>query len=113
MDDETDMNTLKDINAIVLIGKTLASILATVDEAFGDEVDYGQIVKVYTNHWIADDGERRYSPQPFVKEVGKKTICGAPDPDPILVGIKGGQAYLLATFDMTPLERQRVAEFGQ
>lgn len=53
--------------------------LATVDEAFGDEVDYGQIVKVYTNHWIGNDGERRYSPQPFVKEVGKKAICGAPD----------------------------------
>lgn len=33
------------------------------------------------------------------------------DYDPILVGMKGGRAYLLATFDLTPLERSVSTEF--
>lgn len=52
---------------------------STIEEAFGTDIDYGQIVKVYSNHWINPSGERKYSPQPFVKEVGRKKVSGNPD----------------------------------
>ena len=49
--------------------------LLAMDAAFGDEVDYSQLVKIYGP---TPGGERRYSPAQFVKAV--KTCCtGNPD----------------------------------
>lgn len=52
--------------------------LTTVEEAFGSEVDYGQIVKIYGG--VDMEGSRRYSPPP-VTAISKKVICGEPDLD--------------------------------
>jgi IS1 family transposase len=50
--------------------------LDAMDAAFGDEVDYSQLVKIYRP---APEGRHRYSPPEFVKAV--KTCCtGNPDP---------------------------------
>lgn len=49
--------------------------LEAMDAAFGDEVDYSQLVKIYGP---APEGKRRYSPPQFIKSV--KTCCtGNPD----------------------------------
>lgn len=49
--------------------------LEAMDAAFGDEVDYSQLVKIYGP---APEGKRRYSPPQFIKSV--KTCCtGSPD----------------------------------
>lgn len=66
-------------NRIQLSTDGMNQYLNTVDEAFGDQVDYGQIVKVYTNNFLNKEGERRYSPVPFVCEVKTKVVAGAPD----------------------------------
>jgi len=49
--------------------------LSTVDEAFGNEVDYGQIVKVYGG--VETEGQRRYSPPP-ITGINRKVISGNP-----------------------------------
>lgn len=53
--------------------------LATIEDAFGADVDHGQIIKVYGSE--AEDVEtyRRYSP-PHVTAVRRKAITGDPDP---------------------------------
>ena len=48
-----------------------------VEEAFGGEVDYGQIVKVYKNPDAAE-GQRRYSPG-YVSSVTRAVLSGAPE----------------------------------
>ncbi|HWA24498.1 MAG TPA: IS1 family transposase [Lacunisphaera sp.] len=64
-------------NRIQLSSDGMNQYLNTVEDAFGDAVDYGQIVKVYGG---ADDVEqqRRYSPPP-VTAVTKKAVSGSPD----------------------------------
>lgn len=64
-------------NRIQLSSDGMNQYLNTVEDAFGTDVDYGQIVKVYGG---TDDieSQRRYSPPP-VTAVTKKTICGEPD----------------------------------
>ena len=52
--------------------------LNTVEDAFGSEIDYGQVVKIYGG---ADmDNQRRYSPPP-VTAISKKAVFGEPDLD--------------------------------
>lgn len=48
-----------------------------IEQAFGSEVDYGQIVKVYAGE-PGPDTARRYSPG-IVVDVRKAVITGAPD----------------------------------
>lgn len=48
---------------------------AAIEEAFGDDVDYGQIVKVYGGQ--DGEGSRRYSPPP-ITAVKKKAVIGDP-----------------------------------
>lgn len=64
-------------NRIQLSSDGMNQYLNTVEEAFGTDVDYGQIVKIYGG---ADDidGKRRYSPPP-VTAISKKAISGEPD----------------------------------
>jgi IS1 family transposase len=52
-----------------------------IEWAFGSEVDYGQIVKVYEGE-PGPTAARRYSPG-WVVDVRRATIAGAPDPEKI------------------------------
>jgi IS1 family transposase len=70
-------------NRIQLSTDGMNQYLATVDESFGTDVDYGQIVKVFASE--AEDGGsnvRRYSP-PVVTGIRKTVVNG--DPDPTLI----------------------------
>ncbi len=49
--------------------------------AFGADIDYAQLIKVY-GHDSATEAERRYSP-PACKKIVVKPIQGDPDPDHI------------------------------
>jgi IS1 family transposase len=53
----------------------LVCYLTAVDEAFGADVDYGQLVKVYGHN---PDSERRYSPSRFIT-AEKRLVSGSPD----------------------------------
>ena len=57
----------------------LNSYIAACETAFGNDVDYGQIVKFYETE---SAGSGRYSP-PRVVATDKTIICGHPDPDMI------------------------------
>lgn len=52
----------------------------TIEEEFGTEVDYGQVVKVMSGPQFTP--ERKYS-QPYVVGITKKTVFGEPDEDTI------------------------------
>lgn len=54
----------------------LVCYLTPVEEAFGADVDYGQLVTVYGHN---PDSERRYSPSRFIT-AEKRQISGSPDP---------------------------------
>jgi IS1 family transposase len=53
----------------------LVCYLTAVEEAFGADVDYGQLVKVYGHN---PDSDRRYSPSRFIT-AEKRQISGSPD----------------------------------
>ncbi|MGI8998209.1 MAG: IS1 family transposase [Candidatus Limnocylindria bacterium] len=58
------------------------SYLTAIEDAFGSDVDYGQMLKEYGT-MPSEDGSptaRRYSPN-TVTSVERKTISGSPDPD--------------------------------
>lgn len=63
-------------NRIQLSSDGMNQYLNTVEDAFGDQVDYGQIVKVYGG--VDTEGTRRYSPPP-VTAIRKTVISGEPD----------------------------------
>lgn len=63
-------------NRIQLSSDGMNQYLNTVEDAFGDNVDYGQIVKVYGG--VETEGQRRYSPPPVIG-VKKKAISGEPN----------------------------------
>ncbi len=54
----------------------LSAYVAAIEQAFGGDVDYGQIVKTYGPQEV--NGVRRYSPPEFVS-CEKKRINGSPD----------------------------------
>jgi len=49
--------------------------LSTVDDAFGTNVDFAQLIKIYGKN---PDGEKRYSPSNFIESI-TKSIQGNPD----------------------------------
>ena len=51
------------------------SYLEAVEEVFGSEIDYVQLIKIYGK---SEDDEIRYSPSECI-EIKKKLICGKPD----------------------------------
>jgi len=53
----------------------LVCYLTAVEEAFGADVDYGQLVKVYGTN---PDSERRYSPSRFIT-AERRMVSGSPD----------------------------------
>jgi len=64
-------------NRVQISSDALAHYVDAVDAAFGDDVDYGRIVKSYEAKPI---GPGRYSP-PKVASVSKKSLMGNPDID--------------------------------
>jgi IS1 family transposase len=68
-------------NRIQLSSDGMTQYLAGVEDAFGTDVDYGQIVKVYGGDPSIDiDASRRYSPPP-VTAIRKTIVCGVPNED--------------------------------
>jgi len=63
----------------------LRAYLETVESAFGADVDFAQLVKLYGNEMLATP-EVRYSP-PVCTGTRRKVICGAPDPEHISTSI--------------------------
>jgi IS1 family transposase len=57
---------------------SLRAYQGAIDRAFGSEVDYGTVVKVYSSAQL--DEQRRYSP-PEVVSVEKNAVLGSPDAD--------------------------------
>jgi hypothetical protein len=62
-------------NRVQLTSGGHSAYLGAVEEAFGDDVDYAQLVKTYGP---APDGERRYSPSTFVS-ARKFRVVGKPE----------------------------------
>ena len=56
----------------------LAAYVDAIEQAFGGEVDYAQIIKTYGHEEVSDN--RRYSAPEFVSSE-KKVIAGHPDVD--------------------------------
>lgn len=56
----------------------LKSYVAAMDKAFGMEVDYAQIIKIYRNDQVDN---RRYSPPVGVRSSHKLIYTGNPEPD--------------------------------
>jgi IS1 family transposase len=64
------------VNRIQLTSDGHAAYLRAVEDAFGDDVDYAMLVKIYGG---GGDNERRYSPAQCLGAV-PTTITGSPDP---------------------------------
>lgn len=64
-------------NRIQLTSDGLAVYLQAVERAFGADVDYAQLVKIYGN---ASEGQKRYSPADCLG-CEQKVIVGCPDPE--------------------------------
>ena len=67
-------------NRVQLSSDALAAYVEAIEQAFGADVDYGQVVKVYEAEPI---GPGRYSP-PRVVSAERTVITGSPDPRPHL-----------------------------
>ena len=63
-------------NRVQLTSDGLKAYLEAVEGAFGGDVDYAQLVKIYGD---AKDGEKRYSP-PTCVGARKRRVEGRPDP---------------------------------
>jgi len=66
-------------NQVQISTDALHGYVEAVEQAFGTEVDYGQIVKVYT-HDAAQHPERKYSAPRFASAI-RRPIVGTPDMD--------------------------------
>lgn len=65
-------------NRIQLSTDGMNSYLTTVEEAFGSEIDYGQVVKKFDGNGEDVNEHRKYSPK-AVTDISKKAILGKPD----------------------------------
>lgn len=66
-------------NRVQLTSDGLKCYLSAVKSAFGNDIDYAMLIKIYGN---AEDGHKRYSPAVCIDCV-RNTIKGNPDPDHI------------------------------
>jgi hypothetical protein len=62
---------------VQLTSDAFKSYLAAVGDTFGDDIDYGQLVKLYGP---SPEGERRYSP-PVCVGARKRNVTGNPAPE--------------------------------
>jgi len=65
-------------NRVQLTSDGYKSYLEAVDDAFGGDIDYAQLVKHYGNPDGEAQGQKRYSPSRFVS-AEKRGVCGDPD----------------------------------
>jgi IS1 family transposase len=65
-------------NQVQISSDGMNQYLATIEDAFGADANYGQIVKIYGNDPEGNANSRRYSPPP-VTAVRKTVISGNPD----------------------------------
>jgi IS1 family transposase len=75
------MNDVADrlANRVQLTTDGLRAYLDAVDTAFGNDIDYAQLIKIYNNDRTSSG---KYSP-PEVVGIEKETVCGAPEPKKI------------------------------
>ena len=75
------LNDLSDrlANRVQLSSDALAAYVEATEQAFGADIDYGQVVKAYEAEPI---GPGRYSP-PRVVSAERSVVAGSPDPDHI------------------------------
>jgi IS1 family transposase len=66
-------------NRVQISSDALRSYVDAIDEVFGSEVDFGQIVKTY-EHDHSQHPEHKYSAPKFVA-VDKRSVVGSPDMD--------------------------------
>lgn len=66
-------------NRVQLTSDGLANYLVAVDNAFGDDVDYAQLVKIYGEPRFGSGNERRYSPGECCG-TRKRRVTGSPNP---------------------------------
>ena len=67
-------------NRVQLTSDGLKAYLTAVKSAFGDDIDFAQLVKIYGI--IDTEGQRRYSPATCIG-CESHTVTGSPDPDHI------------------------------
>ena len=67
---------IKNNGRVQLTTDGLKAYLTAVESAFGGDVDYAQLIKVYGKE--TRDGEQRYSP-PSIQDIISKIITGSPD----------------------------------
>ncbi len=66
-------------NRVQLTSDGLVNYLVAVENTFGDDVDYAQLVKIYGEPRFATGNERRYSPGECCG-ARKRRVTGNPDP---------------------------------
>ena len=66
-------------NRVQLTSDGLKSYLTAVKAAFGEDIDYAMLIKIYGNN---AEGQKRYSPAECLG-IKKETVKGQPDPDHI------------------------------
>jgi len=64
-------------NRVQLTSDGLKAYITAVKAAFGDDIDYAMLVKMYGN---TSEGQKRYSPAQCIG-CKRKTIKGRPDPE--------------------------------
>lgn len=69
-------------NRIQLSSDGMNEYVAAIDDVFGEDVDYGHVIKTYQEDVYYVDGERRYSPSPQIS-LSRRSIRGKPDRDKI------------------------------
>lgn len=83
-DAETALDFMHDLrsrlrNRVQLTSDGLVNYLVAVENAFGDDVDYAQLVKIYGEPRFGTGNERRYSPGECCA-VKQRRVTGSPDP---------------------------------
>ena len=86
-DAETALDFMHDLrsrlrNRVQLTSDGLVTYLTAVESAFGDDVDYAQLVKIYGEPRFATGPERRYSPGECCA-TKKSRVTGSPNPSHI------------------------------
>jgi IS1 family transposase len=86
-DAETALDFMHDLrsrlrNRVQLTSDGLVTYLTAVEAAFGDDVDYAQLVKIYGEPRFATGPERRYSPGECCATKTRR-VAGSPDPSQI------------------------------
>jgi IS1 family transposase len=69
-------------NRVQLTSDGLVNYLVAVESAFGDDVDYAQLVKIYGEPRYAEGNERRYSPGECCG-TRKRRVVGNPNPSTV------------------------------